>query len=77
VTMTKELVMLRARDLHILNPAITLLFKSRTSGQDPRAKDQKDFESVLPTLSQQQKDWLDKAFDIWMPQHPWRKNLIA
>jgi GrpB-like predicted nucleotidyltransferase (UPF0157 family) len=75
VTMPKARVMVKARDLFVLNPAITLLFKSRTSGKDPRAKDQKDFEHVLPRLNREQKDWLDKAFDIWMPEHPWREAL--
>ncbi len=75
VTMPKEEVMLKARDLFILNPAITILFKSRTADKEPRAKDQKDFERVLPKLTNEQKDWLDKAFEIWLPQHPWRSSL--
>jgi GrpB-like predicted nucleotidyltransferase (UPF0157 family) len=75
VTMPKEQVMVRAQGIHVLNPAITLLFKSRTSGKDPRAKDQKDFETVLPVFTSGQKDWLDKAFEIWVPEHPWRKVL--
>lgn len=75
VTMPKEDVMVRARDISVLNPAIALLFKSRTSGKDPRAKDQQDFVNVLPILSKAQKDWLDKAFGLWMPEHSWREKL--
>jgi GrpB-like predicted nucleotidyltransferase (UPF0157 family) len=73
IMMPKEQVMIRSRELAILNPAITLLFKSRTSGKDPRAKDQKDFELVSHNLAQSQKDWLDRAFEVWMPEHPWRE----
>jgi GrpB-like predicted nucleotidyltransferase (UPF0157 family) len=75
VTMPKEQVMVRVQDIYVLHPAITLLFKSRTSDKDPRAKDQKDFEAVLPALTSGQKDWLDEAFETWMPEHPWRKVL--
>jgi GrpB-like predicted nucleotidyltransferase (UPF0157 family) len=75
ITMPKERIMVKARDLLVLNPAITLLFKSRTSGKDPREKDQKDFETMLPALIHDQKDWLDKAFEIWLPEHPWREVL--
>jgi GrpB-like predicted nucleotidyltransferase (UPF0157 family) len=75
VTMPKAQVMEKARDLFILNPAITLLFKSRTADKEPRGKDQKDFEGVLPNLTQEQKRWLENAFEIWLPGHPWRKKL--
>jgi GrpB-like predicted nucleotidyltransferase (UPF0157 family) len=75
VTMPKEQVMRKARDLFILNPILTLLFKSRTANKDPRAKDQKDFENVLPLLTREQKDWLDDAFARWLLEHPWRARL--
>jgi GrpB-like predicted nucleotidyltransferase (UPF0157 family) len=75
VTMPKDKVMMEARDIAILNPAITILFKSRTADKEPRGKDRKDFEGVLYVLSPKQIQWLDHAFELWMPQHPWRKRL--
>jgi GrpB-like predicted nucleotidyltransferase (UPF0157 family) len=76
VTMPKEAVMFDSSlNVLALNPAIILLFKSRTADKDPREKDQQDFEHVLPHLSQEQKEWLLHAFDIWMPEHPWRNSL--
>lgn len=75
VTMPKEQVMFKTRGITILNPAISLLFKSRTSGNDPRSKDQADFVNVLPHLDAQQKSWLNEAFATWMPEHSWRSLL--
>jgi GrpB-like predicted nucleotidyltransferase (UPF0157 family) len=78
VTMLKDKVMLGStRDVATLNPALTLLFKSRTADKELRGKDQKDFEGVLPFLTDEQKRWLDYAFELWMPDHPWRKRLQA
>jgi GrpB-like predicted nucleotidyltransferase (UPF0157 family) len=75
VTIPKDELMMAAREFSILNPAITILFKSRTANKNPRAKDQKDFEAVLPYLSYEQKQWLDHAFELWLPDHPWRRQL--
>jgi GrpB-like predicted nucleotidyltransferase (UPF0157 family) len=75
VTMPIEQVTLNARGVKILNPALILLFKSRTADKDPRGKDQADFAAVLPYLAQAHKIWLDTAFDHWMPGHPWRSLL--
>jgi hypothetical protein len=76
VTMPKEAVMFNSSlNVPTMNPAIILLFKSCTADKDPREKDQQDFEHVLPKLSREQRDWLDKAFEIWMPEHPWRETL--
>jgi hypothetical protein len=78
ITMPKEKVMFSsARAVSILNPALTVLFKSRTADKEPRRKDQKDFESVLPHLNREQKQWLDRAFERWLPTHPWRERLKA
>jgi GrpB-like predicted nucleotidyltransferase (UPF0157 family) len=76
VTMPKEKVILTsALGFPVLNSALTILFKSRTADKDPRGKDQRDFENVLPSLTREQKRWLAHAFDLWMPQHPWREKL--
>lgn len=75
ITMPMEEVILEARGIRVMNPAITLLFKSRTSGKDPRPKDQADFERVLPLLSAEQRAWVRRALEIWMPEHPWLLSL--
>jgi GrpB-like predicted nucleotidyltransferase (UPF0157 family) len=75
VTMPKEQVMIDTQYVNILNPALILLFKSRTADKDPRSKDQADFEAVLPHLNNLHKAWLDNAFRIWLPEHPWRGSL--
>ncbi len=75
IMLPKSVVMKDSRLAPILEPAIILLFKSRTNGKYPRAKDQSDFEAVLPYLSQEQKTWLDNVFAVWLPEHPWRKLL--
>lgn len=75
ITMPKDKVMLEARGIPILNPAITILFKSRTADKEPRGKDQRDFEGMLSSLNREQKQWLDRAFELWLPDHPWRKAL--
>jgi GrpB-like predicted nucleotidyltransferase (UPF0157 family) len=78
VTMPKDEVMAgSARGVTILNPALPILFKSRTADKEPRGKDQKDFEGVLPFLTDEQKQWLEYAFELWMPDHPWCKRVRA
>jgi GrpB-like predicted nucleotidyltransferase (UPF0157 family) len=74
VTMPKQEVMIFKDDIYVVNPAIILLFKSRTSAKF-RGKDQHDFEAVLPHLTAAQKVWLDRAFEVWMPEHSWRSLL--
>jgi hypothetical protein len=70
-----EEVILEVRGIRVMNPAITLLFKSRTSGKDPRPKDQADFERMLPLLSEEQRAWMRRTLEVWMPEHPWLLSL--
>jgi hypothetical protein len=55
----------------VLNPAIVLLFKSRTGGKQPREKDQADFERILPHLTAEQRAWLRQSLHLHMPDHAW------
>lgn len=57
-----------------LKPAIQLLYKGGSS--HIRDKDLKDFESVLPSLSSKEKEWLKEALKRQFPLgHTWMKNL--
>lgn len=58
-----------------LAPQAVLLFKSSHANQDPRSKDQQDFERVLPHLSTQAKQWLTQALQQSHPQHEWIERL--
>lgn len=55
-----------------LAPQAALLYKSTTSGGQPRPKDQQDFEAVLPHLTQGERGWLAGALPL---DHPWRARL--
>jgi hypothetical protein len=55
----------------VLAPEIQLLYKS----QRPRAKDQRDFETVADHLSAEQREWLAQALRLTDPQHPWLGHL--
>ncbi|SEH01167.1 hypothetical protein SAMN05444920_11997 [Nonomuraea solani] len=56
---------------HRLAPEVQLLYKSK----DPRPKDETDFETVLPLLTEEQRRWLDEALKIVHAAHPWRERL--
>ncbi|MFT3874208.1 MAG: amino acid transporter [Nocardioides sp.] len=53
--------------LPVLSPEIQLLYKSEA----PRAKDELDFESVIPALDGEQRAWLARALATVSPGHPW------
>jgi len=56
-----------------LSPEIQLLYKAR---QEPEMKDQKDFNTVLPLLSETQKLWLQSALEVqFSGGHPWSRRL--
>jgi hypothetical protein len=57
----------------LLAPEIALLYKSN-SPQD--AFNRWDFQSVLPTLNTQRKQWLTRALHRLSPEHEWLKDLI-
>jgi len=54
-------------ELPLLAPEIQLLYKSRAL----RPKDQADFDTVLPVLSDVQRSWLRDALTTVSPGHPW------
>lgn len=51
----------------ILNPAICLLYKSKT----PRDKDEIDFKNVYGKLKNQQREWLKNAIMLIDKKHEW------
>ncbi|WP_135228319.1 nucleotidyltransferase domain-containing protein [Deinococcus fonticola] len=57
--------------LPYLAPQAALLFKSATSGGQPRPKDEQDFRRSLPTLSTPEKEWLAQQVARTTAQHPW------
>lgn len=75
VRLSTELLALERNGICYLNPAIVLLFKSRSSGQDPRGKDSADFERGLPHLTPQQRHWLRESLREHQPHHPWLERL--
>ncbi|WP_033542858.1 nucleotidyltransferase domain-containing protein [Planococcus sp. CAU13] len=57
-----------------LKPAIQLLYKGGSS--QTREKDFRDFQSVLPSLSLKEKEWLKEALKRQFPLgHNWMKSL--
>ena len=55
----------------VLNPAIVLLYKSKS----PRPKDEADFYSALPSLSPHDHEWLHHALEACHPRHEWLSHL--
>jgi len=56
-----------------LSPEIQLLYKARSV---PLAKDEADFQAVLPLLRQEQRAWLKTALEVQFPEgHPWLPQL--
>ncbi|MEV4799444.1 amino acid transporter [Nonomuraea sp. NPDC049421] len=54
-----------------LAPEVQLLYKSKGM----RPKDETDFQTVLPMLSDEQRCWLDEALEKTHSTHPWRERL--
>lgn len=63
--------------LPYLAPQAALLFKSATSGGQPRAKDQRDFLCVVASLDTDARQWLAEAIGQSNPAHPWLVPLQA
>ena len=59
--------------LPILAPEIVLLFKA----DDPKPKDEADFEAVVPRLSPLRREWLANAIQHCHPGHRWIPRLSA
>jgi hypothetical protein len=54
-----------------LKPQVALLHKAHLG----RDKDEADFASLLPTLGEDARRWLDDALALYKPDHPWREYL--
>ena len=58
-----------------LAPELVLLFKSKTTSGQERAKDQADFEKIFPHLEPERRAWLRWALVAIDPEHPWIERL--
>lgn len=56
-----------------LAPEVQLFYKTKAT----RAKDETDFEAVLPLLDESQRVWLADSIAATAPDHPWRKRLLS
>jgi len=54
-----------------LAPEVVLLFKAKGR----RARDQADFEALLPRLSDDRRAWLRAALEVAHPRHRWLRDL--
>jgi GrpB-like predicted nucleotidyltransferase (UPF0157 family) len=58
-------------EIPYLAPELVLLFKSRNTSSQERAKDATDFERTLPHLDEERRAWLRWALIATAPGHPW------
>jgi hypothetical protein len=58
-----------------LAPELVLLFKSKNTSNQERAKDQTDFDNVLPHLDAERRAWLRWALIATSPDHVWIEQL--
>lgn len=63
---------LTRREVPCLAPEIVLLYKAKS----PSARDDADFQTVLPHLTQEQRGWLGEALDVTIPRHRWASILV-
>ena len=66
-----DLIEHTADGIPFLRPEVVLLFKTPA----PRAKDEADFDAVLPLLGRARRDWLRIALGRVAPQHRWLPQL--
>ena len=59
--------------LRYLAPEIQLYYKAK----DPRPKDEADFTTVLPFLTQPQQQWLSRTLARAFGNHPWQDRLAT
>lgn len=59
--------------ISVLRPEIQLLYKAK----DVRPKDQRDFDSVVPTLHAETRDWLARTLALVHPHHAWTRTLAT
>ncbi len=60
-----------ASGFRVLAPEVVLLFKAKGR----RERDQADFETLLPRLSDGSRAWLRAALDLAHPGHRWQRDL--
>lgn len=71
-----RLVLQGPGDVPFIAPEVTLLYKSATSGGDPRPRDVADFENVMAHgLEPERRAWLRWALQLYRPTHPWLGSL--
>lgn len=66
-----ELVERTAEGIPFVRPEVVLLFKAKQT----RAKDEEDFEAVLPRLERGRRDWLRTTLERVHPRHRWQHSL--
>ncbi len=72
VTLAWDLLSVESRlGVTVLSPEVVLLFKA--TGR--RARDQADFDALLPRLADHQRTWLREALGIAHPGHRWLREL--
>ena|SRR5215472_8077711 len=72
VTLAWDLLSVESRlGVTVLSPEVVLLFKA--TGR--RARDQADFDALLPRLADRQRAWLREALGIAHPGHRWLRDL--
>jgi len=64
------------RGIPYLAPELVLLFKSKNTSNQERAKDEADFERTLPHLDSERRAWLRWALIAVSPNHPWIQRLV-
>jgi GrpB-like predicted nucleotidyltransferase (UPF0157 family) len=58
-----------------LAPELVLLFKSKNTSNQERAKDESDFQMTLPHLDSERRAWLRWALIATSPDHTWIQKL--
>ncbi|HYW24933.1 MAG TPA: hypothetical protein VE953_12265 [Terriglobales bacterium] len=72
VTLAWDLLSFESRlGVAVLAPEVVLLFKA--TGR--RARDQADFEALMPRLADHQRAWLREAIEVAHPGHRWLRDL--
>jgi len=78
VVRTMEKMGLRSESgIPYLAPELVLLFKSKNTSNHERAKDQMDFERVVPYLELERRAWLHWALLATAPGHQWIRQLAG
>ncbi|MET8140742.1 amino acid transporter [Sphaerisporangium sp. NPDC005288] len=68
----ERLGLVSPRGVPYLRPEIQLFYKAKR----PRAKDEQDFEEVLPKLGGDERRWLARTIGLVYGDHPWPDRLL-